>query len=184
MTSEQLTELVRGHPDAGEDVTQGSLGHVPRVNWHANRTAIGVSHEVVAALNTSDRESGALKGLDHLRPRYGWETARHNPAGYYGSGYAECHTEFVRYADLFEQKFQAFTKVGYRRFPRRPVPERGNARAECGRATPNAVFVLLDDVGHVNGASHGSQYSMFSMTSCLRQIGQYSGAPRQRAQSE
>jgi len=78
------------------------------------------------------------------------------PARHYESGHVECQGEFVWYADLFEQEFQTLAQVGYCRFLRRPVPECGNARAERGRATPDAVFILLNDVGHVNDTSHAS----------------------------
>ena len=63
-----------------------------------------------------------------------------------------------RAADLFEQQFKALAQVGYRSLLRRPVPECSNARAQLGRATPDAVFILLDDVGHVDDTSHDIQY--------------------------
>jgi len=157
MTLEQSAELVRGHPNAGEDVAHGSLRYVAaRMNWHADRATIGVFHEVVTALNARDRESGALQGLDYLSSRYHRDAARHKPARYYKSGHVECQGEFVWYADLFEQEFQTLAQVGYCRLLRRPVPECSNARAQRGRATPDAVFILLDDVGHVNDTSHAS----------------------------
>ena len=59
---------------------------------------------MVAALNARDRESGVLQGLDYLRSWYDRDAAWHKPARYYESGYVECHSEFVRYTDLFEQE--------------------------------------------------------------------------------
>jgi hypothetical protein len=61
-----------------------------------------MSHEVVAALNMRDRESGALEGLDYLRSWYDRDAARYKPAWYYKSGYVECRSEFVWYTNLFE----------------------------------------------------------------------------------
>lgn len=162
MRSEQSAELIRRHPNSGEDVAHGSLGYVAaRVNWHADRAAIGMSHEVVAALNARDREPGALQGLDYLRSWYHRDAARHDPARYYESCHVECHSEFVRYADLFEQEFKALAQIGYRGLLCWPVPKCSNALAERGRATPDAVFILLDDVGHMNDSCHKSSIAWF-----------------------
>jgi hypothetical protein len=75
-------------------------------------------------------------------------------------GHVECQSEFVWYTDLFEQEFKAFAQVGYRGLLRWPVPKCCNARAERGGATPDAVLILLDDVGHVNDTSHSIEYGM------------------------
>lgn len=70
------------------------------------------------------------------------------------SGHVERHGHFVRWPDLFDQKFQSLSQVGKRSFLRRPVAERGDARTKLRGAAPDAVLVLLDDVGHMNDTSH------------------------------
>ena len=67
-------------------------------------------------------------------------------------------TSFVRYPDLFDQEFQAGAQVGERRVLRLPLAERGRARTKLGRGAPDAVLILLDDVGHVNDTSHAIDY--------------------------
>ena len=52
------------------------------------------------------------------------------------------------------RSFQGGAKIGESPRPASAVAERGNARTELSRGAPNAVLVLLDDVGHVNDTSH------------------------------
>lgn len=87
-----------------------------------------MTHDVVTAVDPRDGEADSLQRLDYLRPRYGRDCARHKPARYYKSGHVECQSEFVRYADLFDQKLKAGAEVGNRSFLRLALAERGDAR--------------------------------------------------------
>jgi hypothetical protein len=155
MTSEQRAELVRGHADDGQDVSQGALGHVPaRMDWDWDRAPIGVLHHVVAAGDPHDNESGAFERLDYLRSRYDRDAARHKPGSYQKSGDVECQSQLVRWPDYIEQSFKRCAQVGNRLLLRRAIADRADARAELSRGAPDAVLVLLDDVRHVNDTSH------------------------------
>ena len=109
---------------------------------------------MVAAVDPCDGEAGVLESLDDLRSRYGRDAARHNAANYQRSGNVECQRHLVRYPHLFNEELQAGAQVGECLVPGLSVAERGNARTELSRGTPDAVLVLLDDVGHVNDTSH------------------------------
>jgi hypothetical protein len=155
MTSEQRAELVRGHANRGQDAAQGALGNVStRVDVYRDCTTVGMVHHMSAAVDPRDRESDAFKRPDYLRSRYGRDAARHKPVNYQKSGDVERHREFLWWPDLFEQKFKCSAQVRDRGFLRRPVAERGNARAKLRGAAPDAVLVLLNDVGHVNDSCH------------------------------
>jgi hypothetical protein len=81
MTSEQRAELIWGHADGGQNAAQGTFGHVlARMDRHNDRTAVRVSHHVVAAADPRHRESGALQRFDYLRPRYCRDGAGHKAA--------------------------------------------------------------------------------------------------------
>lgn len=155
MILEQRAELVWRHTNARDDVSHGAPRHVlARVDRHRNRAPVGMPHEVVAALDARYCESGALQGLDDLCSWYNRDAAGHKPARYYKSGYVECQSHLVRYADLFDQEFQPLTEVVKRGFSRWSIAERGNAWAQGSGAAPHAVLILLDDVGHVHDTSH------------------------------
>ena len=130
------------------------------MNGHGNRTSIRMSHEVMASLDARDGEADAFQRLNYLCSWYRRNGARHKPARYYKSGYVECQSHLVRWPDLFDQKFQPRAQVGEGGFLRRPVAERGDARAKLGGAAPDAVLILLKDVVHVNDASHSIEYVM------------------------
>ena len=115
-----------------------------------------MAHNMVAAVDPRDNEADAFQRLDHLRSGYGRDSAGHKPARYYKSGHVECQREFVRYPDLFDQKFKAGAQIGDRVLLRLAFAERGDAWAQGGRATPNPVLILPDVVGHVNDTSHAS----------------------------
>jgi hypothetical protein len=151
MTSKQGAELVRGHADDGQDVSQGSLRHVAsRVNWDRNCTPVGMLHHVMAASDPLDNESGAFERLDYLRSRYGRDAAGHKVATYQKSGDAQCQRQLVWWPDYIDQSFKCGTQIGDRFFLRRAIADCANARTELGRGAPDAVLVLLDGVGHVN----------------------------------
>lgn len=155
MTSEQRAELVRGHADDGEDVSQGALGHVAsRVDWDWNCPPVRMSHHVVAASDSLDNESGAFERLDHLRSRYDRDAARHKPGSYQRSSNIERQSQLVRWSDYIEQSFQSSAQILDCLFRRHAIAHRANARAKLGRGAPNAILVLLDDVRHVNDTSH------------------------------
>jgi hypothetical protein len=155
MTSEQRTELVRGHADNDQEVSQGALRHVAaRVNWDRNRTPIGMLHHAVAASDPLDDESGAFERLNYLRSRYGRDAARHKPGNYQKSGDVECQSQLVWWPDFINQSFECGAQVGDRLFLRRAIADRADARAELRRGAPHTVLVFLDDVGHVNDTSH------------------------------
>lgn len=120
----------------------------------ATGTSVRMPHEVVAALDPRDGEADALEDPDHPCRRYGRDGAGHEAASYQKSGNVECQRQLVRYPDLFNEKLQAGAQIGDCLILRRPVAERGDTGTELSRGTPDAVLVLLDDVGHVNDTSH------------------------------
>jgi hypothetical protein len=156
MTSEQCAELFGSHADSGKDATQGALEQIlAAVDGYGHGPPIRMAHDVVTAVDPRDNEVGTLQRLDYLRSRYGRDSAGHKRARYYKSGDVERQREFVRYPDLFDQKFKAGAQVGDRIFLRPALAERGDARTELGGCIPAAtVLVLLDDVGHMNDTSH------------------------------
>ena len=157
MTSEQLAELVRGHANVGEDVAHRALGYVsPGMDWHGGASPIRVAHDVMAASDPRDTKTGALERLDYLLSRHGRDGARHETASYQKSGYVECQGQLVGYPELFDQGFQASAKVGDCIFLRISVAVCAHSRAEPSGGAPDAVLVLLNDVGHVNDSCHES----------------------------
>jgi hypothetical protein len=159
MTSEEPDELVRGHADAGQDATQRALGDVsPWVYWDGDRSPVRVAHDMMATFDACDGEACVFESFDDPRSRYGRDAARHKAANYQRSGNVECQRHLVRYPHLFDEEFQAGAQVVESLIPRLPLAERGHTGPKLGRGTPDAVLVLLDDVGHVNDTSH--LYSM------------------------
>jgi hypothetical protein len=156
MTSEQRTELVRSQLGAGQDLAHGSSGDVIAcVDGHDNgASAVGMAHEVMATLDANDSEAGLFQCPDDPGSWCRRDGAGRKPARYYKSGHVERQRHLVRWPDLFDQKFQSLAQVGKRGFLRRPVAERGDARTKLRGAAPDAVFVLLDDVRHMNDTSH------------------------------
>jgi hypothetical protein len=160
MTSEQRAELILGHADARQDAAQRAPGDVsPSMYGHSNGAPIGVAHDVMTTVDPRDLEAGAFESLDYLRSRYGRDAARHKAANYQRSGNVECQRHLVRYPYLFDEEFQTGTQVGERLVLSRSLTERSHTGAELGRSAPNAVLVLLDDVGHVNDTSHSFDYA-------------------------
>jgi hypothetical protein len=155
--SKQRAELIRRHAYGGQDAAQRTFGHVmARVDRHDDRTAIRVAHHMVATANSHYSESGALQRPDYLRSRNCRNGARHKAASYQKSGNVECQRQFVRWPDFIEEQFNSRSQVGYRRFLRRSIAERGYAGTKLGGGAPDTVFVLLNDVGHVNDSCHRS----------------------------
>lgn len=166
MASEQSAELIRCHADAGQDLAQGSFGHIlASVDRYSNRPAVGMAHDVVTAGDPRQRETCALQRPNYPRPRCGRDRTRHNSASYQKSGNVECQGQLVRYPNIFYQSFQTDAQVTDRRLLRWPVPERGNAGTELRSSAPDAVLILLDDVGHMNGTSHGTDYAAMESAS-------------------
>lgn len=160
MTSEQLAEVVRRHADVRENVAQRTLGHVsPTVDWDGGAPPIRVAHDVMATGDAYACKAYALKRLDNLRSRHDRDVARHKTASYQKSGYVECQSQLVRYAELFDQRHQSGAKVSKCLFLRIAVAICAHSRAEAGRCAPDAVLVLLNDVGHVNVTSHVIYYT-------------------------
>lgn len=158
MTSEQRAELVRSQLSAGQDLAHGaSRDVVACVDGHDNRAStVGMAHEVVATLDANDSEASPFQRPNDPCAWRRRDGAGHKPARYYKSGHVERQSHLVRWSDLFDQKFQSLTQVGKRGFLRRPVAERGDARTKLRGAAPDAVLVLLHDVGHMNDTSHTS----------------------------
>jgi len=158
LTSEQRPELVRSQLRAGQDLAHGaSRDIVACVDGHDNRaSAVGMTHEAMATLDANNGEAGLFQRPDDSRSWCRRDGAGHKPARYYKSRHVERQSHLVRWSDLFDQKFQSLTQVVKRSFLRRPVAERGDARTKLRGAAPDAVLVLLHDVGHMNYAGHDS----------------------------
>jgi hypothetical protein len=164
MTSEQLDELVRGNADAGQDAAQRALGDVsPRVYRDGDRAPVGVAHDVMAAVDACDDEAGVFESPNNLRSRYRRDAARHKAANYQRSGNVECQRHLIRYPHLFDEEFQAGAQVGERLVLSLSLAERGHTGTKLGGGAPDAVLILLDDVGHVNDTSHNFDYRMLGM---------------------
>jgi hypothetical protein len=160
MMSEQRTELISGHADARQDLAQGSLGNIlASVDRYGDRPAVGMAHDVMTTCDPRLRETRPLQRLDYPRPRCGRDRTRHTTASYQKSRNVERQGQLVRYPNIFYQSFQTDAQVADRRFLSWPVPERGNAGTELRSSTPNAVLILLDDIGHMNGAGHDTDYA-------------------------
>jgi hypothetical protein len=155
VTSEKLTELIRGHTDDGQDVPQRALRHVfAWVDRDRDATPIRVLHHVVTAVDPLDAEASALKRLDYVRSRYDRDRTRHKSGSYQKSGHVECHSQLTRWPDHIKQCLKRGAKVGDRLFRRRSIANRTDARPDEGRSAPDAVLILLDGVGHVDVVSH------------------------------
>ena len=57
------------------------------------------------------------------------------------------------------QSFKCDAQVVDRLFLCRAIAGSANARAQLGGGTPDSVLVLLDNVGHMNGAGHAFSIS-------------------------
>jgi hypothetical protein len=159
--SEQCAELVRRHADDLQDAPQGARRHVLAwVNRDRDGTAIEVLHHMMTASNPRDGESSALQRFDYLCSRYDRDAARHNPASYQKSGNVECQSQLIRWFDYFEQGFESGAQVCDRLFLCRAIAYRTNTGSELGGGAPDAVLILLYDVGHVNDTSHVTEYGM------------------------
>jgi hypothetical protein len=116
------------------------------VNRYDDRAAIGMAHDVMAAADSRDRESGTFKRLDNLRLVLpGWRQA---------SGDVERQRQLIRRAGLGEQDLQRLAQVGDSGFWGGAVAYRADAGAELGGGAPDAVLILLYGVGHMNNAGH------------------------------
>jgi hypothetical protein len=111
-------------------------------------------HHVVAADDPCFNEASALERLDYLRSRYNRDIARHKAGSCQKSGHVKCQSQLVGWPHHFEQGSERSAQVSDRLIRRRPVTGRADARPELGRGAPDAVLVLLNDVGHVNGLGH------------------------------
>jgi hypothetical protein len=155
MISEQRAELVRGDAYAGQDAAQRPSGDVsPSVHRYGNGAPVWMAHDVMATVNPRDHEADAFESLDNLRSRYGRDAARHKAANYQRSGNVECQRHLVRYPYLFDEELQTGAQIGKCFVLGLTVAEHGHARTKLGRGAPNAVLILLNDVGHVNDTSH------------------------------
>ena len=160
MTSEQFDEFVRSQADAHQDAAQRALGDVvARVNRHCDRAPIGMAHHAMATVHTRDGEADSFESPDDLRSRYGRDAARHKPANYQRSGNVECQRHLFRYPYLFNEEFQAGAQVGESVILSLSLAEGGRARTELGGGAPDAVLILLDDVGHVHDTSHSVNFA-------------------------
>ena len=159
MILEQRAELVRSHADDGQDVPQGASGHVAtRMDGDWDRASIRMVHDVVATSYPRDSEPCTFERFDDLRSRYDWDATWHKPGRYYNSGDVECQSEFVRYADLFDQQFKPGPQIRDRLFLRSAITNGADTRAEQGRSAPYAVLILLDAVGDMHDTSHAIEY--------------------------
>jgi hypothetical protein len=126
------------------------------VDWDGDCAPIRVLHYVVATSDPLDNESGAFERPDYLRSRYDRDATWHNRGSYQKSGDVECQSQLIRRPDYIQQSFKCHAQVVDRLFLCRAIADSANARAQLGRGTPDSVLVLLDNVGHMNGAGHDS----------------------------
>ena len=136
------------------------------VDWNRDGSSIWMAHHMVAAASPSDSEAELLQSLNYLCSRHRRNAARHKAGNYQGSGNVEGQRQLVWYPHFFDEKLQARAQVGDCLFARRSVTERGYAGTQLGRSAPDAVFVLLDGVGHVNDASHAVSLTCLYNASC------------------
>ena len=95
--SEQLPEFVCRHTDNGQDVPQGSLGHIAaRVDRDHHAPTIDMAHHMVTSADPHDREASPFQRLDYLRPRI-------SPGSNRASGDVETQRQLVRRTDHSEQ---------------------------------------------------------------------------------
>lgn len=126
------------------------------MDGHGDRASIRVFHEVVTAGDPLDGESRLFESLDYLRSRYDREATWHKSGRYYNSGDVECQSEFVGYADLFDQQLKPGPQIGDRFFLRRAIADSADTGPQQGGGAPYAVLILLDRIGHVNDSCHKS----------------------------
>ena len=164
---EQRAELIWSNADCSQDAAERTFWHIlASVDWHRDGSSVWMAHHVVAAASPSDGEAELLQSLNYLCSRHRRNAARHKAGNYQGSGNVEGQRQLVWYPHFFDEKLQARAQVGDCLFARRSVAERGYAGTQLGRGAPDAVFVLLDGVGHVNDASHGVSITCLYNTSC------------------
>lgn len=113
-------------------------------------------HHVVATLDRCNAEASALERPDDLRSRYNRDTARHKAASYQQSGYVECHSDLIGWANYIKQSLKRRAQVCNRFVRCRPIADRAHARPDLSRGDPDAVLILLDGVGHMNVTGHRS----------------------------
>jgi len=129
------------------------------VDWDGDCAPVAVLHYVVATSDPLDNESGAFERPDYLRSRYDRDATWRNGGSYQKSGDVECQSQLIRRPDYIQQSFKCDAQVVDRLFLRRAIAGSANARAELGGGTPDSVLVLLDNVGHMNGAGHAFSIS-------------------------
>jgi hypothetical protein len=103
-----------------------------------------------------DNESGAFERPEYIRSRYDRDATWRNRGSYQKSGDVERQSQLIRRPDYIQQSFKCAAQVVDRLFLCRAIADSANARAELGGGTPDSVLVLLDNVGHMNGAGHVS----------------------------
>ena len=116
---------------------------------HRRNRRPSVAHDVMLPFSSEAAHSLLMTFAPHRR-----DAARHKTAIPISD--VECQSHLVWWPHVIEQRFQASAQIGDRRFLRRAVAKRSHARAELGGGAPNAVLILLDDVGLVDDTSHAS----------------------------
>lgn len=122
----------------------------------------------MAAVYPRDNESSAFERLDNLCSRYGRDGTRHRAGSYQKSGDVECQSQLVGWPDHIEQSLKPSPQIGNRLFGSRSVANGSNAGPELSGGAPDAVFVLLDDVGHVHVTSHSFSIARDAFNTFIR----------------
>lgn len=155
MISEQLAELVGAQVDDGEDVPQGPLRYVrARVNRYWDCAPVEMLHYMVAAVDPGNSETSAFERLDDLRSRYDRDRTRHKAGSYQKSDHVECQSQLFGWPNHIEQSFKRGSQIVNRLFGCGSIADCADAWPELGRGTPDAILILLNDIGHVHVTSH------------------------------
>ena len=122
---------------------------ISRPAWTGTTTrpAIGMMHHAMAPADSHDRETGPLKRPDHLHPRNGREGAGHQATSRVSVSSSGGPTSASNASSASRRSATAASAVAPS--PTAPTPGRN-----CAEAHQNAVFVLFDDVRHMNDAGH------------------------------
>lgn len=118
-----------------------------------NGTTIGVLHQVVAAPNPIDLETGAFQRSNDLVTTNNWHW-RHQSSLAEASGHAQFQRHLGGRLDVLEKQQQPLPEVRQSRFWAITVANRTDAGTEHGVSTPHTIFILFQHVRNMHYAAH------------------------------